>query len=281
MYTLETALFFLELGISVFPCHPVSKEPRGPWGRWRSELPTYAHLAAWFTGPNNIAVVTGHNGLVVLDFDNDGAYDLWIEFARSTWPAGADLTYRVRTARGWHVYLSVGEAVRAQRLAGLGDLKANGGYVLGAGSIHPSGVIYTAVPGPIVRAATLAEVLPAALIAPPILSTVSPQPQPRPVGIGGGDLLERAKAAIRIEEHFPNARVSGNGWLIDWCPFHPDKRQGGTQSFWINPARQLCGCYSGCNGGRAMDGVNFYAMLRGIGVREAIRELGTQYGGQL
>lgn len=270
--TLQTALTFYELGIAVIPCAPRSKFPRGAWRRWQSELPTLDHLLAWFQGPNNLAVVTGHSGLAVLDFDTVAVYELWLLWAAVAWPVGAFLTYRVFTARGVHVYVYCPEA-RAQKIAGLGDLKARGGYVIGADSVHPSGVIYTAQPGPIVRAA-IDELLPAALIAPPPLPPTE-YIAPKWLAPGDGDLLQRARAAIRIEDYFGGAEKTGDGWLLDYCPFHthPSNRP----SFWINTAKQICGCYSGCNGGRVMDGINFYAAWHGVTNGEAIRELGGFY----
>lgn len=255
------------------PCAPRSKFPRGSWLRWQTELPTLDNLLAWFTGRNNLAVATGHSGLAVLDFDTVAAYELWLLWAAMAWPAGAFLTYRVFTARGVHVYVCCPEA-RAQKMKGLGDLKAGGGYVIGAESVHPSGVIYTAQPGPIVRA-TLDELLPAGMIAPP------PPPTeyiaPKWTAPGDGDLLQRARAAIRIEDYFGGANKTGDGWLIDWCPFHADQRAGGSPSFWINTAKQICACYSGCNNGKVMDGINFYALWHGVSNTEAIRELGGFY----
>lgn len=274
MSTLETALMFYEMQIATIPCAPRSKFPRGAWRKWQTELPTLDHLLAWFTGANNLAVVTGHSGLVVLDFDTRDGYDLWMAWARVAWPVGAEMTYRVTTARGVHVYVCCPEA-RAQKIAGLGDLKARGGYVIGAESVHPTGAIYTARPGPIVRA-TLAELLPADLIALPSAPPTE-YPAPRYTTPGDGDLLARAKAAIRIEDYFGGATKTGDGWLTDWCPFHDDKRAGGSPSFWIDINRQICGCYSGCNGGRVMDGINFYAAWHGVSNTEAIRELAGFY----
>lgn len=271
---LETALKFWELGISTVPCYPHSKLPMHRWSRWQNELPPLQNLLTWFgRGQNNLAVVTGQNGLAVLDFDNKATYDLWIEFARFSWPAGFDLTYRVFTARGVHVYFRLDNMVRKHHIDGLGDLQAAGGYVIGAESIHPTGAIYTAQDGPIV-AATLEEILPPLTeFAPPVAHAPRPTVAPALYTLGAGDAIERAKSRVRLETYFPYAKKTGDGWLIDWCPFHNDYRPGGTPSLWIDTARQICGCFSGCNGGRVMDGINVYARLNDLTNGEAIREL--------
>jgi len=79
----------------------------------------------------NIGIATG-NGLVVLDVDNPEALK-----GRHLPP-----TPVVRTGRGHHYYFKAPPGVRAARLEGVGDLKADGGYVVAPPSVHASGTRY-------------------------------------------------------------------------------------------------------------------------------------------
>jgi len=79
----------------------------------------------------------GFSGLVVVDRDGES------EEARRIWDS-LPPTLEVATGRGAHRYYRVpkGTKVRSRKLAPDVDLKADGGYVVAAGSLHPSGVRY-------------------------------------------------------------------------------------------------------------------------------------------
>ena len=79
----------------------------------------------------------GFSGLVVVDRDSDS------EEARRIWDS-LPPTLEVATSRGKHRYFRVplGTTVKSRKLAPDVDLKADGGYVAAAGSLHPSGVRY-------------------------------------------------------------------------------------------------------------------------------------------
>ena len=119
------------------PCTPFSKRAtdvaavvRGDFGR----------------GPRNIGVAAGPSRLLVVDEDTPGGL---IRYATRIGAYIPD-TYRVTTGRGQHYYF---EAPDAHHGNGAGILKAEagcdvrgaGGYVVGAGSLHVSGVLYEAV----------------------------------------------------------------------------------------------------------------------------------------
>ena len=102
-----------------------------------------ATVLARFAGASlNHGVDVGKSGLVVVDEDADGAFDTLCARVGIDTPA----THRVRTGKGRHHYFRVrpGDAVsNAQAVDGLAvDLRGSGGYVLGAGSLHPSGALY-------------------------------------------------------------------------------------------------------------------------------------------
>jgi Bifunctional DNA primase/polymerase, N-terminal len=155
---LRFALAAAGAGWHVFPCAPGGKRPalRGNW----QELATTAagQVREWWTrAPYNIGIACGPSGLVVIDLDQPRAEPGEIDpddegalFAlagadrlallarrhRQRFPAG---TYVVDTpSGGCHLYFSVPAGVRARNSAGvLGphiDVRADGGYVIGAGS---------------------------------------------------------------------------------------------------------------------------------------------------
>jgi hypothetical protein len=88
----------------------------------------------------NIGVAMGHiSGAVVIDVDGlEGEENL------KALPPLPE-TFTVHTARGRHLYFAYTEPLRSRRLAPGLDFKADGGYVLAAPSIHPSGARYEVI----------------------------------------------------------------------------------------------------------------------------------------
>lgn len=126
-------------GWSIFPLKPRSKEPAVPWKRFQSERATLDEIAKWAETDCNMGIVTGAiSGIVVLDCDTREA----IAEAEALGLSGAQA---VRTSRGAHFYFSY-PAFEVRNQAGfrLGmDLRGDGGFVVGPGSIHPDGAIYS------------------------------------------------------------------------------------------------------------------------------------------
>ena len=152
------------------------KHPRGQWSRLATLSPRLiaAQLAG---GPWNIGIACKLSGLLGVDEDRPGAF---AEFAGSIGEV-IEPTFTVTTSKGCHYYYRQAEGAplgngRGQ-LAGHGiDIRGggagNGGYLVGPGSVHQSGVIYTPVD-------SAAPILPV----PSWLSEVlrpAPQPDPAP-----------------------------------------------------------------------------------------------------
>jgi hypothetical protein len=127
-------------GFSVFPLLPRDKKAALPWAAYQKERPSGKLVKQWADDRRglNAAVVTGAvSGVIVLDTDSA---DAEAEVQRR----GVPRTPTVKTAKGRHRYFKhPGFAVRnfAGRIPGC-DLRADGGYVVAAGSIHPSGFVY-------------------------------------------------------------------------------------------------------------------------------------------
>ena len=129
-----------ELGFSIFPVRPRDKKPAIAWKRYQTEPATSEDLQAWFgNGQNyNIGIVAGAiSGIVVVDTDTDDA-EQWAQEQLPSTPL------MVRTAKGVHrYYRHPGGSVRNKaRIRDGIDIRADGGYVLAPGSVHPSGITY-------------------------------------------------------------------------------------------------------------------------------------------
>lgn len=140
------ALSLWQLGLSVIPVprpsdHHDGKRPIIAWKQYQQRRPTWDELASWFAGrvPQNLAVITGAvSGVVVVDVDSPEAAPWVREHLRRT-------PWIVRTARGWHLYYRHPGAHVGNRahLEGIKlDVRGDGGFVVGPGSVHASGHVY-------------------------------------------------------------------------------------------------------------------------------------------
>jgi hypothetical protein len=133
-------------GWSLIPLKPRSKVPAVKWEAYQRRHATYDELESWFTMPGfNVGIVTGAlSGLFVVDADSASALR-WVDAHLPP------CNLRVRTSKGLHLYFPytgdrpiknrVRVKVDGQPLEI--DLRGDGGFVVGPGSVHPSGFIYT------------------------------------------------------------------------------------------------------------------------------------------
>ncbi|KQR80512.1 phage/plasmid primase, P4 family [Sphingomonas sp. Leaf343] len=127
------------LGFSVFPVVHRGKRPAlASWKDYQAKHPSLETVAGWSDTKSNIGIATGAvSGLLVLDLDTDEA----IAHAES---CGLPDTLTVRTGKGRHVYFAHPGGKVGNR-AGIfpgADIRGDGGYVVGPGSVHPSGSAY-------------------------------------------------------------------------------------------------------------------------------------------
>src|SRR5437667_6622823 len=128
-------------GFHVFGLQPKSKITlTGSHGFKDAKQPSDPDvLHPWNEDPTrNLGIALGESDLCVLDFDIDKDIPEWLNQTR---------TYKVKTSRGVHVYFRGARPSTGLYVGGkkVGDIKSVGGYVLAAGSTHPSGAIYTVV----------------------------------------------------------------------------------------------------------------------------------------
>jgi bifunctional DNA primase/polymerase-like protein/AAA domain-containing protein len=131
----------IDKGFHVFPLTPKAKVTLpGSHGFKDSKPPSDpSALVPWNQDPSrNIGIDLGASDLCVLDFDDPDGVPAWISAIR---------TYKVRTARGVHVYFRGARPTTGLFVDGakVGDIKSMGGYVLAEGSVHPDGPIYTVI----------------------------------------------------------------------------------------------------------------------------------------
>jgi Bifunctional DNA primase/polymerase, N-terminal len=164
---LRSALAAAMHGWHVFPCAVGAKRPalRGNWQDLATASPDQVR-DWWARAPYNIGIACGPSGLVVIDLDmpHDDEEDDEEATAGVLFPlSGADIlsglarqrgerypggTYIVDTpSGGCHLYFSTGVDPRVRNSAGVVgphiDVRADGGYVVGAGS-RINGRAYTA-----------------------------------------------------------------------------------------------------------------------------------------
>lgn len=129
-------------GFNVFPLQPRGKTPLFSWRPYQLRRAQAVEIACWSCNPtSNVGIVCGptSGNLVVLDIDSPEAR---AELERLYGPL--PITPTVRTRNGWHLYL-IDPSAKLRNFVGKikgVDLRAMGGYVVGPGSIHPSGVEY-------------------------------------------------------------------------------------------------------------------------------------------
>jgi len=126
---------YLHLGLTPIPLKPRRKEPLVKWGDgWK---PTPEELERWAAKAGiNWGVRCGPE-LAALDFEPSDAFYSFLQAhpQASSWP-------RLKTGRGYHLWVKPKKPVASQRLDGV-EVKCLGSYVVAPPSIHPNGTRYT------------------------------------------------------------------------------------------------------------------------------------------
>lgn len=127
-------------GWSVFLMPRGSKIPSGSWKRFQTEHPTEKQIADWQGEIANVGIVTGRlSNLLVLDVDSPEAQAAVDQLELPRTPT-------VKTSKGRHYYFQHPhqEIRNSVRVRGLKlDIRGEGGIVVGPGSQHPDGTIYS------------------------------------------------------------------------------------------------------------------------------------------
>ena len=141
---LSYALSFANHGFSIIPLLPGEKKPRGKWiERQKTKMSRDEIIKHWKKHPDdNIGIVTGKiSNIIVFDCDSQQAI---LHFEKMI--DGKPDTYIVKTAKGAHYYFRYPKEKslfnnRVKVFPDI-DIRGDGGYVVAAGSIHPTGAMY-------------------------------------------------------------------------------------------------------------------------------------------
>lgn len=119
-------------GISAIPLQGKRPHFAIKWKRYQTELPELIILEDWVKQPlESYGIICGRvsQGIIVIDFD---CPDLYMKFANQFKKLAN--TYTVKTKRGYHIYLKTAFPVSSRHFDNC-DIKGDGGYIVGAGSI--------------------------------------------------------------------------------------------------------------------------------------------------
>jgi hypothetical protein len=147
------AFLYARLGLAVFPCVPLRKEPLTPHGHLDATTDLDMIERWWWRWPDaNVGIACAKSRVVVLDFDpRSGSHEERAAFFME-YEAALVQTWAVETSRGGrHFYFAwpptVSEEPRFARALVPGVEIKGKGYVLAPPSVHPLGHVYRCVRG--------------------------------------------------------------------------------------------------------------------------------------
>ena len=140
----DWALWYARNAISVFPCKPRGKEPLTPHG-FKDAATDAAQIGEWWEKwpQANIGVPTGlASGFLVVDVDPRNGGEDSLDDLRAKYGPFPDTAEQMTGGGGRHIiFRHPGIQVPKELAPGI-DLKGDGGYIVVAPSIHPSGNPY-------------------------------------------------------------------------------------------------------------------------------------------
>jgi len=145
MTTLDNALFYASNGWKVFPLRPRDKVPTVKWADVATNEVNM--IQGWweFQPDANIGIACGEcSGITVLDVDKDhDGYDSLTALALRYGPLPKTPVAKTGSG-GEHIFFKYAPGTRnsAGKLGRGLDIRSQGGYVVGASSIHPNGKMY-------------------------------------------------------------------------------------------------------------------------------------------
>jgi hypothetical protein len=271
MTPIDTARFWLSQGVASVPLHFMSKVPAVKWTEFKSRLPNENLINLWYQEPRNIALVTGWQRLLALEFDVPEKFSAWYVWHLIHNPAILN-TYRVLSNRGIHYYFYLKEDVKLVSIQhSLFEIKSGGKLITIPPSVHSSGKLYHSLDDPSnIRVVSIEEILNYSSI------TLTPRPflptrsKYAPANIPTNNPIEAIKAGVSILSFFPVAQKIDDRFYRCDCPFH-----GHKNNFWIDTQLNICGCFAGCIGWPSLDVIDFYARLNEFDIKQAVKELLT------
>lgn len=141
----EQAKAYLDAGFSIIPIKVGDKKPpeNFKWTEFQNRQASITEVEAWVKnyGDLNIGIITGQiSNIVVIDIDGqDGMKSSEnVEIPKETATA--------MTSNGYHIFCKYPEGLVIRNSVGIRphiDIRGDGGYVVAAPSLHPSGIEYS------------------------------------------------------------------------------------------------------------------------------------------
>lgn len=184
-------------GFAVFDLPARSKRPDRPWKAYRDNPLDLAQAFELDATDRNVAIITGApSGIFVLDLDS-------AEAERVAEERGYLIpTVIVSTGKGKHYYYKLPEDFEvkngAGKIADHIDIRANGGFVVGAGSVHPDGRKYERISDAVVPADP----------PPALVDALRPTARERR---SGGNNRDRSSISGEVEQLYQELRAAKDG----------------------------------------------------------------------
>jgi hypothetical protein len=140
----QAALWYADRGIPLFPCRPRGKEPLVEGG-FHAATTEEARIREWWERwpQANIGIPTGAaSGWLVLDIDPRHGGDKTLDNLLNKYGRWPDTAEAITGGGGRHVFFQHVAGLRCGPIGPGVDLKTEGGYVVVAPSVHPSGNRY-------------------------------------------------------------------------------------------------------------------------------------------
>lgn len=138
---LNDVLRYLNLGFSVIPLKPKSKEPLIPWKEFQSRKATESEVREWFLKWHsvNVGIVTGNvSGIAIVDLDGpDG-----MKSAEQIGLSSSLVSFTGNGKQLWYKNSASELLKNTVRCAPGIDVRGEGGYVVAPPSVHPNGKRY-------------------------------------------------------------------------------------------------------------------------------------------
>lgn len=286
MTLLEQARFYKSHDIVAIPLHPRSKLPYFKWKYWSNKMPRDVELREWFNDESrNIGIICGGSrNLVVIDFDTIEGYTWWVKkclASDSIWRKVAEDGYKVKSSRGFHVYVTTDRRVESRELKDRGiGIRSHDHYVLVPPSVHPGGTVYEGI-GEFNLFAV--EDLQTFMEVPPIERKAVPQID----DVWDIDLIlkQEGSPVERIKKTFTmlsyvsrlttmECKSPDHRWWYGRCvsPYHEDK----NPSFRVDTVNNMCTCMTpSCMlfEEKGLDVIALHARLNGMSMKESINDL--------
>jgi putative DNA primase/helicase len=227
-------------GVAVIPVPP--KEKGCKLGNWPDLASTDLNqIEEWAQAEpdGNYGAVCSPDTVVALDADNPGLSSYVERATGKDFPA----TLTVKSSKGYHYYFLQTDRTRAmgnRKVAAMFDLQSDRKYVVGPGSIHPSGSEYTIINNE--------DIVPMPDWLADYLGKWSAPPKPK--AASGPEVDEDFEPSEWYDFNDISGRDDGEWYVCDECPVAGHKHEQSTRTgFYWNGSVWGWNCFAaGCEG---------------------------------